>query len=415
MFHVKQTRRNAIKKIAALILIIVTIFMFGCSGHEIIDVVVPTASPSPSPVPSPTQMPTPPPTPVPDPLEEYISGLSIEQLIGQLIMIGFDGMSDIDSSSKKMLTEYYAGNVILFGRNTETFAQTSALIAKINRLNPSPEIPYIITIDIEGGSVTRFKGQWKPFISSAQTLGKANDPERVYKQYTQIGKTLTGIGFNMNLAPVADIARNPSASFLGNRLFGSNPDRVAPLIAKAVEGLHNGGIGSVAKHFPGHGDTAVDSHHAKPVIETSMEEMLDYALVPFQSAVDAGVDCMLVGHILLPELDSGRIASVSPTIITGLLREQMGFDGLVMSDDLRMAALASDYSAGEGAVLFIEAGGDIILIGRYFEKQSDIARSLKAAVDEGRLTRERISESVKRIFEYKLKYCGMSIEGYTAN
>jgi beta-N-acetylhexosaminidase len=186
-------------------------------------------------------------------------------------------------------------------------------------------------------------------------------------------------------------------------MFGSNPDKVSVLIREAVKGLHAGGIASMGKHFPGHGDTASDSHHTLPVLNASLEEMESYSLVPFQAAVDEGVDAMLVAHLSYPQVDD-NITSISPFIITGILREQMGFEGVVFSDDLRMKGLRSHYSVGEGAVLHILAGGDVVLIGQHYVLQSEVLESLYQAVQDGRLTRERLEESVRRILIMKQAY-----------
>lgn len=361
-----------------------------------------TPTPQPTPQPTPTPLPTPEPTPQ-DPIEQRIAAMSDRELIGQMVMIGFSGQRDMDEKSISLMEKYYVGNVILFGWNTNTFAQTKELTNRIKSHNAT-DIPLTIGIDIEGGSVTRFKGQWKPFISSAKKLGEANDPERVFEQYKRIGEKLKEIGVNIDLAPVMDIAPHPSSTFLGNRMFGSNADKVAALIRQAVKGLQAGGIAAMGKHFPGHGNTASDSHHTLPVLKATLEEMEDYELVPFQAAIDEGLDAMLVAHLSYPNLDADYITSISPTVITSLLRERMGFDGVVFSDDLRMRGIRNRYSVGEGAVLNILAGGDVVLIGMHYSLQSEVLETLYQAVQDGRLTRERLEESVRRILKMKQAY-----------
>jgi beta-N-acetylhexosaminidase len=369
----------------------------------------PTAAPTPEPTPESTPQPTIAPTPVPtpeepqDPIERLIASMSDRELIGQMVMIGFSGQSDMDDDTISLMQEYDVGNVILFGWNTNTFAQTKKLTERIRSHNAT-DIPLTIGIDIEGGSVTRFKGQWKPFISSAKKLGEANDPERVFEQYKRIGEKLREIGVNIDLAPVMDIAPHPSATFLGNRLFGSDPDRVAPLIREAVKGLHAGGCAAMGKHFPGHGNTAADSHHTLPVLDATRDEMEAYELVPFQAGVDEGLDAMLVAHLSYPHVDADYITSVSPTVITGILRDEMGFDGVVFSDDMRMKGIRDRYPVGEAAVMHILAGGDVVLIGMHYKLQSAVLDGLYQAVQDGRLTRGRLEESVRRIFRMKQAY-----------
>ncbi len=324
-----------------------------------------------------------------------------------MVMIGFTGTGDMDQNSIALMAEYEIGNVFLFGWNIESFAQTKALTDSIKAHNPS-EIPLLIGIDIEGGKVIRFVGQWHPSLSSAQSLGEANDTQQVYDQYLRIGAQLKEIGININFAPVLDVAHDPSVSFLGSRMFGNDPNIVSPLVCAAVAGLHDAGIASLGKHFPGHGDTADDSHNTLPVILSTQEEMTSFALPTFQAAIDAGLDAMLVAHLSYPNLDSENITSVSPTIITGLLREQMGFGGVIFSDDMRMQGLRSRYSVGEGAVKFVLAGGDVVLVGKYYSLQKEALDALMSAVASGVITRERLEESVYRILSMKMRYAGQS-------
>ena len=282
--------------------------------------------------------------------------MSDKELIGQMVMIGFTGTADMDEESIALMREYSVGSVLLFGWNTDTFDQTEALVKKVNTHNPSA-IPLMVGIDLEGGSVIRFGAEWDPPLLSAQTLGQRDDPQLVFDQYERIGLQLSDIGINIDFAPVLDIAPDPSQTFLGSRMFGSDPAVVAPLVTEAVEGLHAAGIASLGKHFPGHGDTPDDSHQTLPVIDATMDEMENYAFIPFQAAIDAGVDAMLVAHLSYPNLDNDYVTSVSPTVVTTLLRQQMGFDGVVFSDDMRMQGLRQHYSVGQGAVLHILAGG----------------------------------------------------------
>ncbi len=366
----------------------------------------PSPTPSPTPVPTPSPSPTPIPTPTPDPIKVIIAGMSDKELIGQMVMIGFTGTEDMDADSIALMQEYSVGGVLLFGWNTDGFEQTRALVEQVNSHNPSA-IPLMVGIDLEGGQVIRFGAEWSPALLSAQTLGERNDPQLVYDQYERIGLQLRDIGINIDFAPVLDIAPDPSLTFLGSRMFGSDPDIVGLLVGEAVEGLHAAGIASLGKHFPGHGDTAEDSHETLPVINYTMDEMENYSLVPFQYAIDAGVDAMLVAHLMYPNVDNEYITSISPTIITTLLRQQMGFNGVVFSDDMRMQGLRSHYSVGKGAVLHILAGGDVVLIGKYIDLQRSVLDSLYQAVQDGTISRERLEESVYRILALKAAYCGL--------
>jgi beta-N-acetylhexosaminidase len=408
-----------VKKAKSLLLIFgLMLALVSCAAQSTVSIVVNTAAPTPSPTPTPTAPPTPSPTQAPtpsssptpaaDPIGALISQMSDKQLIGQMVIIGFEGTQDMDANSISLMQEYSVGGVLLFGWNTDTFEQTAGLIANVNSHNPS-SVPLLVGIDLEGGSVTRFIGQWKPALYSAQRLGNKNDPALVYDQYRRIGDQLKSIGININFAPVLDISHDPAASFLGKRMFGSDPNAVAALVPQAVSGLQDAGLASLGKHFPGHGDTAMDSHETLPVINSTLEEMQSFSLVPFQAAINEGIDAMLVAHLSYPNVDAGYITSLSPTVITSLLREQMDFNGVVCSDDLRMQGLRSQSSVGDGAVQHILAGGDMVLIGRYYNLQKQALDSLLAALENGTLTRQRLEQSVRRILELKAKYAGLII------
>jgi len=401
------------KNLKFLCILIAVLTLVSCTAApEVLPSATQTATATPAPwptvtaTPTATPSPTPVPTPTPDPLKVMISGMSDKELIGQMVMIGFTGTEDMDEDSIALMQEYSVGGVLLFGWNTDTFAQTQALIENVNSHNPSA-IPLMVGIDLEGGQVIRFGAEWSPALLSAQSLGQRNDTQLTYDQYERIGLQLREMGININFAPVLDIAPDPSQTFLGSRMFGSDPDVVAPLVSAAVQGLHAAGIASLGKHFPGHGDTAGDSHQTLPVINYTMDEMENYSLVPFQAAIDAGVDAMLIAHLMYPNVDDEYITSISPTIITTLLRQQMGFNGVVFSDDMRMQGLRSNYSVGRGAVLHVLAGGDVVLIGKYIDMQRDVLDSLYQAVQDGTISRERLEESVYRILTLKTAYCGL--------
>jgi len=319
-----------------------------------------------------------------------------------MVMIGFTGTKNMDEQSIVLMQKYDVGNVILFGWNTKTFSQTSSLVEKINAHNKS-SIPLIIGIDIEGGRVIRFS-KWRKQLKSAFVLGAKGEPEQVYEQYRSIGEKLKDMGITLNMAPVLDIAEDPMKTFIGDRMFGSEPQEVSMLIREAIKGLQDAGITCMGKHFPGHGETTDDSHKKLPVIKASFEDIEGYALKPFEEAVQASIDAMLIAHLSYPEIDSGQIASMSSFWITQVLREKMGFDGVVFSDDMRMKGITIKYSAGEGAVAHILAGGDIVLIGKHIKMQKDVLESLRRAAAENIISRERLEQSVRRILRMKFKY-----------
>ncbi|MBQ2770908.1 MAG: hypothetical protein IJF41_06680, partial [Clostridia bacterium] len=258
-------------------------------------------------------------------------------------------------------------------------------------------------IDVEGGSVVRFF--WDPWPDSPRSLGReGGNPERARQLFFDIGTKLLETGFQMDFAPVMDVAPSPMDTFLTTRIISSDTAVASQVGTAIIAGLQEAGCLSTAKHFPGHGGTPGDSHELTPRVDKSLEELRAYDLIPFQAAIDAGVDAVMVAHILYPQIDPENIATLSKPIITDLLREEMGFTGLVISDDFRMKGITTQASPEESAVQFILAGGDIILCGPMPERQEAIAKALLAAYESGTLTAERLEESVYRILDAKLDF-----------
>lgn len=327
--------------------------------------------------------------------------MSDEELLGQMILLGFSGQSGMPEAIAKLYQDYKVGGVMLFGWNVVSFEQTKELVQNLQAQNAYPDLPLIVGIDEEGGIVSRLP--WSPRTTTAATLGRRGSVQRVYDQFLRIGQGLHDEGINLDFAPVLDVAPQLAGTFLGNRMYGTNPDKVIPLTNAAVDGLHDAGVFSLGKHFPGHGETATDSHKVLPEIDDSLSRLNSYTLKPFQAAVDNGVDAMLVGHLLYPALDAKYPASLSKKVITGLLRDKMGFQGVIFSDDMRMGAITSNYNIGEACVRFIEAGGDVVFIGKYTDKETRAVKALAAAVKNGRISRDRLLESAYRIVKLKLE------------
>ncbi len=368
----------------------------------------PTFTPTPSPTPTP--VPTPEPTPLPetadDLLRVYISDMTTEEKIGQLALFGFSGTSAPSSTFEQLLEKYHIGNIILYGANIASndgdggFGRCLTLVEAC-KARMVTEIAPLVAIDVEGGNVVRFR--WDTWPASARSLGRSGDTQAAEDQFAYIGRALLGSGVNVNLAPVLDVAQDPMETFLETRIISADARISANIGTAIIKGLHDVGCLSTAKHFPGHGGTSADSHDTTPVVNRSLEELVNYDLIPFTQAITSGVDAILVAHILYPALDETDIASMSEPIITGLLRRQMGFqEGLVISDDFRMAGLTSRYDVGKAAVKFILAGGDLIMCGPQHDKQEAIMEALLAAAEDGTLSQTRINESVFRILKKKL-------------
>lgn len=382
---------------------------------------VPAETPAPTPEPEPTAEPGPTPVPTRTPrivteeelaVAEYVKTLPLKVKLGQLVMFGFTGYSEPSNEFQRTMSRWRIGNAVLYGINVDRsasdggFNQCKKLVTRLKAQN-AIDIPMLVSIDIEGGHVQRFK--WENTPPSASSLGKKNDTELARKEFAVVGEKLKSVGINMNLAPVLDVAKKPNSTFLGSRIISADATIAGNIGAAVVEGLAESACLSTAKHFPGHGATAQDSHNITPVVEKTREELEAYELVPFQTGIDAGVDTVLVGHILFTGLDDKDIASMSEPVITGLLRNEMGFDGIVMSDDFRMAGLTSRYDAGDAAVKFILAGGDLILCGPRNDLQLKIMNGLTNAANNGTLPEERINESVVRILMKKMKAAGWTL------
>jgi len=336
-----------------------------------------------------------------DPIKEKIKEMSLEEKIGQLVIVGFEGQS-IDEETEKMIKEYYVGGVILFKRNVNDAGQLLTLINTLKRLNED-KIPLFISVDEEGGLVSRMPAELIN-LPDSKSVGEKNDKDYSYKIGKIIAREIKAFGFNMNFAPVLDINSNPNNPVIGPRAFGADVITVKEQGLAVMEGMQSEGIISVVKHFPGHGDTQVDSHLNLPLIEKDLEEMKQFELVPFIEAINNGCDAVMIAHILFDKVDSQNPASLSQVIIGDILRNQFGFQGLVITDDLTMGAIADHYEMGEAAVKAINAGADIVLVCHGYNNEIKVLERIKKAVVEGEISGQRLDESLYRILSMKMKY-----------
>lgn len=338
-----------------------------------------------------------------DTVNNKIKGMTLDEKIGQILMLGIDGY-DLDDSSRKMIEDYHVGGFVLLGQNVKDTEQLLKLINSLKSANASKnKNPLFISVDEEGGRVDRMPSDIKKY-PSCKVIGSLNNVSLSYNIGKSLADEIKAFGFNMDLAPVMDINNNPGNTVIGDRSFGSQPDVVSRLGVQTMLGVQSENIISVVKHFPGHGDTSVDSHKGLPVINYDLNRLNKFELIPFKAAIKNKADAVMVGHILLPELDPLSPASFSKTVITDILRNQMGFDGVVITDDMTMGAIVNNYNIGESAVKSIKAGADIILVCNGMSNKLTVINAMRSAVLNGDISEKRLDESVYRILKLKQKY-----------
>lgn len=330
-----------------------------------------------------------------------LSDLSLEEKVGQMIFAGIKG-TDITNETKKIISTHQVGGIILFKDNLKNANQSVSLLNAIKQENTNNKVPLFLGVDEEGGRISRLPELTK--LPTNEELGKRNDISLSYNIGKLLGKELSAFGFNLDFAPVLDINSNPDNPIIGDRSFGTDAELVSELGLQMMKGIQSEQVISVIKHFPGHGDTAVDSHKELPIIQKSLEELQALELIPFKHAVEQGAEVVMVGHILLPKIDSTYPASISERIITDVLREQLGYEGIIITDDMTMKAILNNLEIGESAVSAVKAGNDIVLVAHNYANVKKAIDSIIKAIEDGEITEQRIDESVKRILSIKKKY-----------
>ena len=339
---------------------------------------------------------------VSDKIREQVNKMTLREKIGQMVIVGFEGYT-IDDNVKKMIDIYKVGGFILFGRNVENSEQLLALNNSLKKANSQNKIPLFISVDEEGGIVSRMPGEFKK-LPSNKVIGKMNNEDLSFKIGYILAEELSMFGFNMNFAPVLDINSNPQNPVIGDRSFGDNAEIVSKLGVQTMKGIRSGGVIPVVKHFPGHGDTSEDSHIGLPVVNHDLSRIMDFELIPFKNAIDNQADAIMIAHILLKNIDSENPSSLSSKVVTDLLRKQLGFEGVIVTDDMTMGAITENYNLGEAAVKAVNAGCDIILVCHGYNNQVAVINALLSAAENNMISNNKIDESVYRILMLKDKY-----------
>ncbi|MEK4487556.1 beta-N-acetylhexosaminidase [Psychrobacillus sp. FSL H8-0484] len=330
-----------------------------------------------------------------------ITEMSLEEKIGQMIFAGITGTS-LSKETKQLVSGDKVGGIIFFKDNLQDVNQAVTLINSIKAESSDNKIPLLLGVDQEGGRVSRL-----PKLTSLPTnqeIGEQNNETLSYRIGNLLGQELNAFGLNINFAPVLDVNSNTNNPVIGDRSFGNNAGIVSKLGIQTMQGIQSQNIISVVKHFPGHGDTGVDSHLELPVIQKSIEDLNALELIPFKNAIADSADVVMIAHILLPKIDPNFPSSLSHEIITGILREQLQFDGVVMTDDMTMNAIIGNYEIGQATVEAVKAGNDMVLIAHEYTNVKRAIESILQAVNSGEITEERINTSVDRILSLKEKY-----------
>lgn len=335
-------------------------------------------------------------------IDVMISKMSLEEKIGQLLM------PSLQTWTEENVTDYHLGGVILFKENFENPSQTNKMIQS---LQEQAEIPLMIAVDQEGGLVTRIP--FIPRMPGNMALGATGDPQLAEEVGFVIGTELRHLGINVNFAPVLDINSNPDNPIIGVRSFGDQPDLVSKFGIAYMKGLNQAGVISVGKHFPGHGDVDADSHLVLPTSGRTLNQLKDFELKPFIALIQNNIPAIMTAHIEFPNIESKTIiskkdglpiglpATFSSKLLTDLLRDELGFLGVLFSDAMNMNAVSQHFDPVESAIMAIEAGVDVILMPEHIE---NVYKGLLEAVHSGRLKEARIDDSVRRILRLKKEY-----------
>lgn len=312
--------------------------------------------------------------------------------IGQLVVAGFAGVS-LPAELRALAREFDLGGVILFARNVEAPLQVAELAYEVKRLS---EVPPWVSVDQEGGRVQRLRApftEWPP----AAALGRRGDPELTRRFARALARELRGVGVTLDYAPVLDVHTNPANPVIGDRALAADPAEVARLGAVFIEAFQTEGVAACGKHFPGHGDTSLDSHLELPVVEHEEQRLREVELRPFHAAIEAGAAAIMTAHVRYPALDDAAPATLSRAVVGGLLRDEMGYDGLVVTDDMAMGAIANHRAPAAAAVDAVAAGCDLVLLCEPDPAaQVEVVEGLIHAVEDGSLPTRRVEEALAR-------------------
>lgn len=345
--------------------------------------------------------------------KDVLGKMSLREKVGQLFIVRPEALAEnsnaetapatdrVDDAVISRIEEYPVGGIALFSRNITSAEQLPMFISD---LQSSSKYPLFIAVDEEGGRVARIANS--DFFNvasykSMEDIGKSGDASKAEEVGRQIGLYLKELGFNLDFAPVADTNTNPQNIVIGDRSYGSDPALVARMVSAQLDGMHDSGIMGTLKHFPGHGDTKDDTHSGYVSIEKTWDELKECELVPFITALPKA-DMVMLSHITAVNVTSDKLpTSMSETMITGKLRNELGYDGVIITDAMAMGAVADNYTSAEAAVTAVKAGVDIVLMPQNLDEAFN---GVMNAVTDGEISMARLDESVMRILKLKARY-----------
>lgn len=342
--------------------------------------------------------------------EDTLAGMTLEEKVAQMFFItpealtGAGQVTGAGETTAQCFAQYPVGGIIYFSGNLESGEQVSSMLSGMQEISKERTgLPVFLATDEEGGRVSRLYeiASDIPYIGDMYSVGATGNPQDAYQVGSTIGSYMKNLNFNVDFAPVADVFSNPANTVIGDRSFGSDAELVSQMVPMEVQGLQDAGVLATLKHFPGHGDTAEDSHSGYASSYKSLEELEACEFQPFWAGIASNVSFIMMGHISLPNILNSQLpASLSYDMVTGILRQKLQFNGIIITDALNMGAISANYSSGEAAVMAIEAGVDMLLMPADFHSAY---QAVLGAVQDGRISEDRIDESVLRIIRMKRK------------
>lgn len=339
-------------------------------------------------------------------VDDILDQMTLEEKVGQMFLVStdsldYDAETSVTDQMKDRLGKYHIGGIIYFSFNIKDRDQITSFIREAQE---AYKIPLFTAVDEEGGSVARIantEGMGVTIFPSMAEIGKSGDPTSAYALGKTLAQDLSDLGFNVDFAPVADIVTNTENTEIGDRSFGSDPDLVSQFVSQEVKGLQENGVCSTLKHFPGQGDTSEDTHRGYVDLETSIDRLREVEFLPFQAGIEAGADFVMVSHVSVKAVTGQEVpASLSKLMISDILRDELQYDGIIITDALNMKSITKFYDSGQAALKAVKAGVDMILMP---DDMEEAYTEVLDAVKRGSIDESRIEESVRRILTAKIR------------